>query len=74
MVRSISNRLKGSKFGISPHYPQEVLERRNKLIPIMLKERKNNQKAYIAGDKLINFLFPEAKRLLYFNVSIIQLI
>ena len=52
MVRSISNRLKGSKFGISPHYPQEVLERRNKLIPIMLKERKNNQKAYIAGDKL----------------------
>jgi hypothetical protein len=52
MVRSISNRLKGSKFGISPHYPQEVLERRKKLILIMLKERKNNKKAYIAGDKL----------------------
>lgn len=33
MVRSISNRLKGSKFGISPHYPQDVLERRKKLIP-----------------------------------------
>ena len=33
MVRSISNRLKGSKFGISPHYPQDVLERRKQLIP-----------------------------------------
>ena len=52
MVRSISNRLKGSTFGISPHYPQEVLERRKNFISIMLKERKNNEKAFIKGDKL----------------------
>jgi hypothetical protein len=52
MIRSISNRLKGSKFGISPHYSQEVLKRRKNFISIMLKERKNNEKAYIKGDKL----------------------
>jgi len=34
-VRSVSNRLKGTKFGISPHYPQGVLEKRKKLVPIM---------------------------------------
>ena len=49
MVRSISNRLKGSKFGISPHYPQEVLEKRKQLIPIMIKERKNKKGAYSRG-------------------------
>ena len=51
-VRSVSNRLKGSKFGISPHYPQYVLEKTKKLVPIMLKERKKDKKAYIVGDKL----------------------
>ena len=44
MVRSISNRLKGIKFGISPHYPQDVLEKHKQLIPIMLKERKNKKR------------------------------
>jgi hypothetical protein len=39
-------------FGISPHYPPEVLEKRKKLIPVMLKERQENKKAYIVGDKL----------------------
>ena len=28
MIRNMSNRLKGSKFGISPQYPKEILERR----------------------------------------------
>ena len=51
-VRSVSNRLKGLNFGISPHYPKTVLENRKKLIPIMLQERKNKKKAYIVGDKL----------------------
>lgn len=52
MIRSISNRLKGTKFGISPQYPKEVLERRRKLIPIMKKERNNKKNAYLVGDKL----------------------
>ena len=52
MIRSVSNRLKNTNYGISPQYPKEVLERRKKLVPIMLKERKKNKKAYIAGDKL----------------------
>ena len=52
MIRSISSRLKNSKFGISPQYPKEVLDRRKKLIPIMFKERKNKKSAYLVGDKL----------------------
>ena len=36
MVRNLSKRLKGTNFGISPHYPPEVLEKRKKLIPVML--------------------------------------
>ena len=52
MVRNLSKRLKGTNFGISPHYPPEVLEKRKKLIPVMLKERQENKKAYIVGDKL----------------------
>jgi hypothetical protein len=32
--------------------PPEVLEKRKKLIPVMLKERQENKKAYIVGDKL----------------------
>jgi hypothetical protein len=30
MVRNLSKRLKGTNFGISPHYPPEVLEKRKK--------------------------------------------
>ena len=52
MVRNLSKRLKGTSFGISPHYPPEVLEKRKKLIPVMLKERQENKKTYIVGDKL----------------------
>lgn len=52
MIRSISNRLKGTQFGISPQYPKEVLERRRKLIPIMKKERNNKKNTYLVGDKL----------------------
>jgi hypothetical protein len=52
MVRNLSKRLKGTNFGISPHYPPEMLEKRKKLIPVMLKERQENKKAYILGDKL----------------------
>ncbi|CAG2225332.1 unnamed protein product [Mytilus edulis] len=51
-VRSVSNRLKDTHFGISPHYPKVVLEKRKKLIPIMKQQRKNHKKAYIFGDKL----------------------
>jgi hypothetical protein len=47
MVRNLSKRLKGTNFGISPHYPPEVLEKRKKLIPVMLKERQENKKAYM---------------------------
>jgi hypothetical protein len=49
MVRNLSKRLKGTNFGISPHYPPEVLEKRRKLIPVMLKQRQENKKAYIVG-------------------------
>ena len=52
MERNLSKRLKGTNFGISQHYPPEVLEKRKKLIPVMLKQRQENKKAYIVGDKL----------------------
>ena len=39
-VKNSSNRLKNTKYGISPHYPREMVERRKKLVPIMLNERK----------------------------------
>lgn len=52
MIRNISNRLKGTKFGISPQYPKEVLERRKNIIPIMKKECNNKKNAYLVGDKL----------------------
>jgi hypothetical protein len=52
MVRNLSKRLKGTNFGIGPHYPPEVLEKRKKWIPVMLKQRQENKKAYIVGDKL----------------------
>ena len=48
-VKNSSNRLKYTKYGISPHYPRE---RRKKLVPIMLNERKNGKTTYIVGDKL----------------------
>ncbi|CAG2190717.1 unnamed protein product [Mytilus edulis] len=51
-VKNASGRLKDTKFGISPQYPREIVERRKKLVPIMLKERKQNKTAYIVGDKL----------------------
>lgn len=51
-VRSVSSRLKDTNYGISPHYPKDVLEKRKKLIPKMLEERKNKNKAYLVGDKL----------------------
>ncbi|VDI43777.1 Hypothetical predicted protein [Mytilus galloprovincialis] len=52
MVRKSSKRLKGSDFGISPQYPQEVLAKRKKLIPVMLEKRKEKKTAYLVGDKL----------------------
>ena len=51
-VKNSSNRLKNTKYGISPHYPREMVEPRKKLVPIMLNERKNGKTAYIVGDKL----------------------
>ena len=51
-VKSASSRLKDTKYGISPHYPREIVERRKKLVPIMLQERKKKKNAYIVGDKL----------------------
>jgi hypothetical protein len=51
-VKNSSNRLKKTKYGISPHYPREMVERRKKLVPIMLNKRKNGKTAYIVGDKL----------------------
>ena len=44
MVRNSSKRLKGTNFGISPHYSPEVLEKRKKLIPVMLKQRQGNKR------------------------------
>lgn len=52
MVRNSSKQLKGTKFGISPQFPKEVLDRRKKLIPIMKRERGNKKNAYLIGDKL----------------------
>lgn len=51
-VKSASSRLKDTNFGISPHYPREIVERRKKLLPIMIDERKKKNNAYIVGDKL----------------------
>ena len=51
-VKNSSNRLRNTKYGISPYYPREMVERRKKLVPIMLNERKNGKTAYIVGDKL----------------------
>ena len=52
MIRNMSKRLKGTNYGISPHFPPEVLEKRKKLLPIMFEKRKAKQKAYLVGDKL----------------------
>jgi hypothetical protein len=41
MIRTVSERFKGTQFGISPQYPKEVFDRRKKMIPIMIKERSN---------------------------------
>ena len=51
-VKNASSKLKDTKFGISPHYPREIVERRKKLVPIMLAQRKKKKIAYIVGDKL----------------------
>lgn len=51
-VKRVSNRLKDTDYGISQHFPQDVLMRRRKLIPIMLNKRKENKKAHLVGDKL----------------------
>ncbi|XP_071177823.1 protein unc-13 homolog C-like [Mytilus edulis] len=53
MIRSVSNRLKNTNYGISPQYPKEVLERRKKLVPIMLKERKKNQKSLYCWRQIV---------------------
>ena len=39
-VKNTSNRLKNTKYGISLHYPREMVECRKKIVPIMLNERK----------------------------------
>lgn len=52
MVKNVSSRLKGSHYGISPHFPQEVLERRKQLLPIMFQKRKEKKKAFLVDDKL----------------------
>lgn len=39
-VRSVSNRLKGTKFGISPHSPQDVLENGKSLCQLCRKRQK----------------------------------
>ena len=52
IVKNSSSRLKDTKYGISPHYPREIVERRKKLVPIMIRERKKKKKAFIVGDKL----------------------
>ena len=51
-VKNSSNRLKNTKYGISPHYPREMVGSRKKLVPIMLNEQKNGKIGYIVGDKL----------------------
>lgn len=39
-------------FGISQQFPVEVMERRRKLVPVMLDARKAGKEAYLAADKL----------------------
>ena len=51
-IRKSSGRLKGTNYGISPQYPPEVLANRKKLIPVMIKKRKEKKSAYLVGDKL----------------------
>ncbi|XP_052238685.1 uncharacterized protein LOC127849990 [Dreissena polymorpha] len=51
-VRRESKALKGTPFGISEQYPQEVMEVRRRLIPIMKKARSEEKEAYLRIDKL----------------------
>ncbi len=51
-VRKASKELKGTPYGISEQYPREVMETRQKLIPIMKKVREENKEAYLRVDKL----------------------
>ncbi|XP_052783261.1 uncharacterized protein LOC128219493 [Mya arenaria] len=47
-----AKQLKGTNFGISEQYPREVMEKRRKLIPIMIDARKQGKDACIRVDKL----------------------
>ncbi|XP_052242307.1 uncharacterized protein LOC127852388 [Dreissena polymorpha] len=51
-VRRESRELKGTPFGISEQYPQEVMEARRRLVPIMKKARSEGKEAYLRIDKL----------------------
>jgi len=51
-VRRESKELKGTPFGISEQYPQEVMEARRRLVPIMKKARSEGKEAYLRIDKL----------------------
>lgn len=51
--RVLQNAKKLSKpYGISQQYPQEIMDKRRRLIPIMTKARGENKEAYLRGDKL----------------------
>jgi tetrahydromethanopterin S-methyltransferase subunit B len=51
-VRRAAKELKGTDYGISEQFPKEVVEQRRKLIPIMLKARREGKEAYLKIDKL----------------------
>lgn len=51
-VRSSASMLKGSKYGIGEQFPPEVVEKRRKLIPVMMKARSEGKEAYLRIDKL----------------------
>ena len=54
--------LKGTSYGVNEQFPQEIMEKRSKLFPILRKCRNNNIKAVIRVDKLYvrnNLFNPE---------------
>lgn len=51
-IRHRAHKLRGTVFGISDQYPDEIRERRRELIPILKDAKANGQRASLVVDKL----------------------
>ncbi|XP_052762065.1 uncharacterized protein LOC128204704 [Mya arenaria] len=51
-VRQAARQVKDDSIGVSEQFPREIMDKRRKLVPIMLKAREDGKEAYIRVDKL----------------------